>query len=131
MDDESRGKVDLAAILYIVGGIPAIVAVLVILFSFQDSQIPQESNKSLPPMLSFRNGPRLRLTSGMSMSPSVSGLPTEHRCPSSSLKIEWRCLSAAIWNGRGPPNRPCGRRKNAIAGRPSKRSPASPNRLAD
>lgn len=33
MDDEQRGKVDLTAILYIVGGIPAIVAVLVVLFS--------------------------------------------------------------------------------------------------
>ncbi len=34
MDDESRGKVDLTSILYIVGGIPALVAVLVIVFSF-------------------------------------------------------------------------------------------------
>lgn len=34
MDDESRGKVDLTSVLYIVGGIPAIIAVLVILFSF-------------------------------------------------------------------------------------------------
>ena len=31
--EEQRGKTDLAAILYIVGGIPAIVATLVILFS--------------------------------------------------------------------------------------------------
>ncbi len=34
MDDESRGKVDLISVLYIVGGIPAIIAVLVIVFSF-------------------------------------------------------------------------------------------------
>jgi hypothetical protein len=34
MDDESRGKVDLTSILYIVGGIPALVAFLVIVFSF-------------------------------------------------------------------------------------------------
>ena len=34
MDDEPRGKVDLISILYIVGGIPAIIAVLVIVFSF-------------------------------------------------------------------------------------------------
>jgi hypothetical protein len=34
MDDESRGKVDLTSVLYIVGGIPAIIAVLVIVFSF-------------------------------------------------------------------------------------------------
>ncbi len=34
MDDESRGKVDLTSVLYIVGGIPVIIAVLVILFSF-------------------------------------------------------------------------------------------------
>jgi hypothetical protein len=33
MDDEPRGKVDLTSILYIVCGIPAIVAFLVILFS--------------------------------------------------------------------------------------------------
>ncbi len=33
MDDESRGKVDLAAVLYVVGGIPALVGFLVILFS--------------------------------------------------------------------------------------------------
>jgi len=31
--DEQRGKVDLAAILYIVGGIPALVAFMVVLFS--------------------------------------------------------------------------------------------------
>jgi hypothetical protein len=31
--EEQRGKVDLAAILYIVGGIPALVAFLVVLFS--------------------------------------------------------------------------------------------------
>ena len=33
MDDESRGRVDLAAVLYIVGGIPAIVGFLGIVFS--------------------------------------------------------------------------------------------------
>lgn len=31
--EEQRGKVDLVAILYIVGGIPAIVGFLVVLFS--------------------------------------------------------------------------------------------------
>ena len=34
MDDEPHGKVDLVAVLYIVGGVPAIVAFLVILFWF-------------------------------------------------------------------------------------------------
>ena len=33
MDEEQRGKVDTVAILYIVGGIPAIVGFLVVLFS--------------------------------------------------------------------------------------------------
>ena len=33
MDDEPRGKLDRVAILYIVGGIPAIVGFIVILFS--------------------------------------------------------------------------------------------------
>lgn len=32
-NDEPRGKVDLVAILYIVGGIPALVGFLVVLFS--------------------------------------------------------------------------------------------------
>jgi hypothetical protein len=32
MQDEPRGKVDLVAILYIVGGIPAIVGFLVLIF---------------------------------------------------------------------------------------------------
>ena len=32
MEDEPRGKVDLVAILYIVGGIPAVVGFLVLLF---------------------------------------------------------------------------------------------------
>ena len=32
MDDEPKGKVDLISILYIVGGIPALVGFLVILF---------------------------------------------------------------------------------------------------
>jgi len=33
MDDEPRGKVDRTAILYIVGGIPALVGFLVVLFA--------------------------------------------------------------------------------------------------
>ena len=33
MDDENRGKVDLTSILYIVGGIPALVGFLVVLFA--------------------------------------------------------------------------------------------------
>jgi len=33
VDEEQRGKVDLVAILYIVGGIPALVGFLVVLFS--------------------------------------------------------------------------------------------------
>jgi len=33
MQDEPRGKVDRTAILYIVGGIPALVGFLVVLFS--------------------------------------------------------------------------------------------------
>ena len=33
MEEEPRGKVDLVAILYIAGGIPAIVGFLVVLFS--------------------------------------------------------------------------------------------------
>lgn len=33
MDEEQRGKVDTVAILYIVGGIPAIVGFLVVIFS--------------------------------------------------------------------------------------------------
>ena len=33
MDDESRGKVDLTSILYVVGGIPALVGFLVLVFS--------------------------------------------------------------------------------------------------
>lgn len=33
MQDEPRGKVDWVAILYIVGGIPALVSFLVVLFS--------------------------------------------------------------------------------------------------
>ena len=32
-NDEPRGKVDLVAVLYIVGGIPALVGFLVVLFS--------------------------------------------------------------------------------------------------
>ncbi len=37
MDEEPRGKVDLVAVLYIVGGIPALVAFLVIIFSLTHS----------------------------------------------------------------------------------------------
>ena len=33
MDEEQRGKVDTVAILYIVGGIPAIVGFLIVVFS--------------------------------------------------------------------------------------------------
>lgn len=33
MDDEPRGRVDLTSILYIVGGIPALVGFIVVLFS--------------------------------------------------------------------------------------------------
>lgn len=32
MDDEPRGRVDLVALLYIVGGVPALVGFLVVLF---------------------------------------------------------------------------------------------------
>jgi len=37
MEEEPRGRVDLAAVLYIVGGIPALVAFLVILFALARS----------------------------------------------------------------------------------------------
>jgi hypothetical protein len=37
MEDESRGKVDLPAILYIFGGIPVIVLFLVVLFGLARS----------------------------------------------------------------------------------------------
>ena len=33
MDEEPRGKVDLTSILYVVGGIPALVGFLVVLFA--------------------------------------------------------------------------------------------------
>ena len=33
MDEEPRGRLDLTAILYIVGGIPALVGFIVVLFS--------------------------------------------------------------------------------------------------
>ncbi len=33
MDEEPRGKVDLVAVLYIVGGIPALVGFLVVIFT--------------------------------------------------------------------------------------------------
>ena len=34
MEDEQRGKLDVVSILYIVGGIPALVTFLVVVFSF-------------------------------------------------------------------------------------------------
>jgi hypothetical protein len=37
VDEEPRGKVDLVAVLYIVGGIPALVAFLVVLFALARS----------------------------------------------------------------------------------------------
>ena len=37
MEEQPRGKVDLVSILYIVGGIPALVAFLVILFALARS----------------------------------------------------------------------------------------------
>jgi hypothetical protein len=37
MDEQPRGRVDLAAFLYIIGGIPALVAFLVILFALARS----------------------------------------------------------------------------------------------
>jgi len=37
MDEEPRGRVDLVAVLYIVGGIPALVAFLAILFALARS----------------------------------------------------------------------------------------------
>ena len=37
MEEEPRGKVDLVAVLYIIGGIPALVAFLVILFALARS----------------------------------------------------------------------------------------------
>ena len=37
MDEQPRGRVDLVAVLYIIGGIPALVAFLVILFSLARS----------------------------------------------------------------------------------------------
>jgi hypothetical protein len=33
MEEEPRGKVDLVAVLYVLGGIPALVAFLVVIFS--------------------------------------------------------------------------------------------------
>ena len=33
MEEDPRGKVDLVAVLYILGGIPALVAILVVIFS--------------------------------------------------------------------------------------------------
>jgi len=37
MDEEPRGKVDLASVLYIVGGVPALVLFLVVLFQLARS----------------------------------------------------------------------------------------------
>ena len=37
MDEEPRGRVDLVSILYIVGGIPALVGFLVVLFALARS----------------------------------------------------------------------------------------------
>lgn len=37
MDEQPRGKVDLASVLYIVGGIPALVAFLVVIFALARS----------------------------------------------------------------------------------------------
>lgn len=37
MEEEPRGRVDLVAVLYIVGGIPALVAFLVVLFALARS----------------------------------------------------------------------------------------------
>jgi hypothetical protein len=37
VDEQPRGKVDLVSVLYIVGGIPALVAFLVVLFSLARS----------------------------------------------------------------------------------------------
>ena len=37
MEDEPRGKVDLVSILYIVGGVPALVLFLVVLFQLARS----------------------------------------------------------------------------------------------
>jgi hypothetical protein len=37
MDEEPRGRVDLVSFLYIIGGIPALVAFLVILFALARS----------------------------------------------------------------------------------------------
>lgn len=37
MEEQPRGKVDLASVLYIVGGVPALVAFLVVLFALARS----------------------------------------------------------------------------------------------
>jgi hypothetical protein len=37
MDEEPRGKVDLASILYVVGGVPALVLFLVVVFQLARS----------------------------------------------------------------------------------------------
>jgi hypothetical protein len=37
MEEQPRGKVDLAAVLYIVGGIPALVGFLVVIFALARS----------------------------------------------------------------------------------------------
>jgi hypothetical protein len=37
MDEQPRGKVDLVSILYVVGGVPALVAFLVVIFALARS----------------------------------------------------------------------------------------------
>jgi len=37
MEEQPRGKVDLASVLYIVGGVPALVAFLVVIFALARS----------------------------------------------------------------------------------------------
>ena len=37
MDEQPRGKVDLTSVLYVIGGVPALVAFLVVIFVFARS----------------------------------------------------------------------------------------------
>jgi hypothetical protein len=37
MDEQPRGKVDLTSVLYVIGGVPALVAFLVVIFAFARS----------------------------------------------------------------------------------------------
>ncbi len=37
MDEEPRGRVDLVSVLYVVGGIPALVGILVVIFALARS----------------------------------------------------------------------------------------------